>query len=127
MKLLISWWNNSRPAEDYFLRSLEDISNTYQNVDIQIKRFIVPSSEDQARIPFARVNHNKYMVTDNVAFVGTSNWSGDYFTDTAGIGFILMDSPNDHTNGNESESLRLNLAAIFDRDWNSPYAVDLIK
>ncbi|XP_055713757.1 5'-3' exonuclease PLD3-like isoform X2 [Phlebotomus papatasi] len=127
VKLLISWWNNSRPAEDYFLRSLEDISNTYQNVDIQIKRFIVPSSEDQARIPFARVNHNKYMVTDNVAFVGTSNWSGDYFIDTAGIGFVLMDSSNEHTNGNESESLRLNLAAIFDRDWNSPYAVDLIK
>uniref|UniRef100_A0A6B2EFG0 Putative phospholipase d n=1 Tax=Phlebotomus kandelakii TaxID=1109342 RepID=A0A6B2EFG0_9DIPT len=127
VKLLISWWNNSRPAEDYFLRSLEDISNAYQNVDVQIKRFIVPSSDDQARIPFARVNHNKYMVTDNVAFVGTSNWSGDYFIDTAGIGLMMMDSPNTHPNGTESDSLRLNLAAIFDRDWQSPYAVDLIK
>uniref|UniRef100_A0A1L8DQ38 Putative phospholipase d3 n=1 Tax=Nyssomyia neivai TaxID=330878 RepID=A0A1L8DQ38_9DIPT len=127
VKLLISWWSNSRPAEDYFLRSLEAITNTYQSVDIQIKRFVVPTSDDQAKIPFARVNHNKYMVTDNVAFIGTSNWSGDYFTDTAGIGFVMMDPPNGHPNGTESENLRLNLAALFDRDWNSAYAMDLIK
>ncbi|XP_059618534.1 5'-3' exonuclease PLD3-like isoform X2 [Phlebotomus argentipes] len=127
VKLLISWWNNSRPAEDYFLRSLEDISEAYKNVNVQIKRFIVPKSDDQARIPFARVNHNKYMVTDNVAFVGTSNWSGDYFIDTAGIGLVMMDPEHGQHNMTESESLRLNLAAIFDRDWNSAYAVNVIK
>lgn len=36
VKLLISWWNHSRPAEDYFLRSLQSISNSYPGVDIQI-------------------------------------------------------------------------------------------
>ena len=35
------------------------------------KLFIVPAfTEAQAKIPFARVNHNKYMVTDNVAYIG---------------------------------------------------------
>lgn len=34
------------------------------------KIFIVPSSPSQKEIPFARVNHNKYMVTDRVAYIG---------------------------------------------------------
>jgi len=35
------------------------------------KLFVVPAfTELQARIPFARVNHNKYMVTDSVAYIG---------------------------------------------------------
>lgn len=36
VKLLISWWNHSRPAEDYFLRSLGELSDSYPSVDIQI-------------------------------------------------------------------------------------------
>lgn len=36
LKLLISWWNHSRPAEDYFLRSLQALSLSYPGVDIQI-------------------------------------------------------------------------------------------
>ena len=32
-------------------------------------------------VPFARVAHAKYMVVDGArAWVGTSNWEGDYFT-----------------------------------------------
>lgn len=48
------------------------------------KRFIVPTNSNLDKIPFARVNHNKYMVTDLAVYIGTSNWSGDYFIDTAG-------------------------------------------
>lgn len=53
-------------------------------VEFLQKRFIVPTNSYLDRIPFARVNHNKYMVTDVAAYIGTSNWSGDYFIDTAG-------------------------------------------
>ncbi|XP_037920584.1 5'-3' exonuclease PLD3-like isoform X2 [Hermetia illucens] len=123
IKLLISWWNHSRPAEDHFLHSLQSLSGSYKGVDIQVRRFIVPSTEDQAKIPFGRVNHNKYMVTDNTAYIGTSNWSGDYFVNTAGIGFVLED-PEYERNGTE-ETIRTQLASIFERDWNSRYAVDL--
>lgn len=88
------------------------------------KRFIVTASEDQAKIPFARVNHNKYMVTDKVAYIGTSNWVGDYFVNTAGIGLILEDSVVDR---NESfQTIRGDLASVFERDWHSKYARDLI-
>jgi phospholipase D3/4 len=54
-----------------------------------VKLFTVPSfSPEQAKIPFARVNHNKYLVTDKAAYIGTSNWSADYFLFTAGIGIF---------------------------------------
>lgn len=114
------------------------------------KRFIVPSTADQAKIPFGRVNHNKYMVTDRTAYIGTSNWSGDYFINTAGIGLVMQDDeevddhhdPDDTTsstmNNNDTSTttegstrsrttIRSDLAETFDRDWNSMYALDLIR
>ncbi len=30
----------------------------------------MPASPRQKEIPFARVNHNKYMVTDKIAYIG---------------------------------------------------------
>jgi phospholipase D3/4 len=81
----------------------------------------VPGTDDQKKIPFARVNHNKYMVTDMVAYIGTSNWSGDYFINTAGIGFVAQDTVHDRSS-NET-TLRSQLESVFDRDWNSKYAV----
>lgn len=56
-------------------------------VEFLQRRFIVPTDSQLDKIPFARVNHNKYMVTDVAAYIGTSNWSGDYFIDTAGESF----------------------------------------
>lgn len=95
---------------------------------LQQKRFIVPSTPDQARIPFGRVNHNKYMVTDKTAYIGTSNWSGDYFTDTAGVAFVFQ---TEHNNGffhnHTINDLRKELQNVFYRDWFSPYAVPLRK
>lgn len=89
------------------------------------KRFIVPATEDQKKIPFGRVNHNKYMVTDHIAYIGTSNWSGDYFIDTAGIGFVSQDTV--HERHDNVTTLRSQLASIFERDWNSKYAVSQDK
>ncbi|XP_052755253.1 5'-3' exonuclease PLD3-like isoform X3 [Galleria mellonella] len=126
VKMLISWWKHSRPSEDYFLRSLTALSKSYPRVDIQVKRFIVPSSPEQDKIPYARVNHNKYMVTERTAYIGTSNWSGDYFTDTAGVAFVLQEDPHG-TIQNVSQDIRRELQEVFERDWTSPYAVPLIK
>jgi phospholipase D3/4 len=72
----------------------------------------VPSfTPAQASIPFARVNHNKYLVTDKDGYIGTSNWSADYFISTGGIGFVFR-------GGN----LRQELKDVFDRDWDSSYS-----
>lgn len=123
VKMLISLWKSSRPSEDYFLKSLASLTSSFKGVDIEIRRFIVPADSDQEKIPFGRVNHNKYMVTDNTAYIGTSNWSGDYFTDTAGIGLIIK---NDNYRQNENgTTVVTQLASVFERDWNSPYAFEL--
>lgn len=82
------------------------------------KRFIVPHTDEQNKIPFARVNHNKYMVTDNVAYIGTSNWSGDYFINTAGVAVVVHEPHK----GPNSTTLRSQLEAVFMRDWTSEYA-----
>ncbi|XP_018571757.1 phospholipase D3 isoform X2 [Anoplophora glabripennis] len=123
IKMLISWWNHSRPSEDYFLRSLATVNKAYPGVSIEVRRFIVPANKEQQKIPYARVNHNKYMVTDNTAYIGTSNWSGDYFTDTAGIAFVLHDPVFDRNSSHTT--IRSQLQGVFERDWNSEYAYPL--
>ncbi|XP_048516236.1 5'-3' exonuclease PLD3-like isoform X2 [Athalia rosae] len=117
IRLLISWWKHSRPSEDYFLRSLADLTKSYRNVKIEVKRFIVPTNKEFDKIPYTRVNHNKYMVTDAAAYIGTSNWSGDYFLTTAGIGMVFEDVGHKNENG-----IRQQLEEIFLRDWESKYA-----
>ncbi|XP_062546616.1 5'-3' exonuclease PLD3-like [Armigeres subalbatus] len=118
VRLLISYWKHSRDSENHFLSSIEALSNCMKGVNIEVKRFVVPATEDQEKIPFGRVNHNKYMVTDNTAYIGTSNWSGDYFIDTAGIGLVMSSfMPNG--------TIVSDLQAIFERDWTSEYAIRL--
>ena len=53
------------------------------------------------------------MVTDKTGFIGTSNWSGDYFMSTGGIGFVY------------TGHIRKELEEIFLRDWTSSYAKSL--
>lgn len=83
-----------------FLWALNDLPH------ITVRYFILP--QHSPPIPFTRVNHAKYMVTDNAVYIGTSNWSGDYFTDTHGIGVWTTDG-----------LARDTAQAAFDRDWNS--------
>ncbi|KAG7201489.1 hypothetical protein KM043_004248 [Ampulex compressa] len=120
VRLLVSWWKHSRGSETYFLRSLEDLASSYPNVKIEVRRFIVPSTPDFDKIPFSRVNHNKYMVTDVAAYVGTSNWSGDYFIDTAGIGVVF-----ESVGSENQDNIRKQLENIFHRDWYSNYSYPL--
>ena len=65
-------------------------------------------------IPYTRVNHAKFMVTDNKSYVGTSNWSADYFLNTGGMSWGIY-----------NEAVRAKVEQVFDRDWNSQYTVPL--
>ncbi|OAD52164.1 Phospholipase D3 [Eufriesea mexicana] len=120
IRLLISSWKHSRKSEIPFLKSLTELTNSYAGVKIEVRRFVVPTNSDFDKIPFARVNHNKYMVTDVTAYIGTSNWSGDYFTNTAG-NCMVLEAIGDHT----SDNLRQQLENIFHRDWYSEYSYAL--
>lgn len=81
----------------------------------------------QEEIPYARVQHDKYMVTDNAAYVGTSNWSGDYFVSTGGIGYIINQTMASEGKSSSEDIIQEQLEAIFERDWNSNYTESIWK
>ncbi|XP_017082526.2 5'-3' exonuclease PLD3 [Drosophila eugracilis] len=120
VKLLVSWWKYSDPSEDHFLRSLQALNKIREEVDIQMRRFVVPTTDELDRVSGGRVSCNSYLVTDTVAVIGTSSWSGEHFTYSAGVGLVLQDM--DYNNN----SVRTDLLEIFQRDWFSPYALPLI-
>uniref|UniRef100_A0A8C5GFD0 5'-3' exonuclease PLD3 n=1 Tax=Gouania willdenowi TaxID=441366 RepID=A0A8C5GFD0_GOUWI len=119
--LLISCWANSQPLMFPFLKSLSSVYSPNGRLDIQVRLFVVPSSASQKHIPFARVNHNKYMVTDKVAYIGTSNWSGDYFLSTAGSALVINQT------GSPEPSVQAQLKDVFERDWSSQYSTPLTQ
>lgn len=122
IRMLISCGQDSDPAILPFLKSLASMDSPHQGISVQIKLYIVPVG-NQSYIPFTRVNHNKYMVTDKVAYIGTSNWSGDYFVTTAGVGLVISQhAPHPLW---KTEALQSQLEAVFDRDWHSEFAVHL--
>ncbi|XP_078133289.1 5'-3' exonuclease PLD4 isoform X1 [Sander vitreus] len=122
MRMLISCGRDSDPAMLPFLQSLASMDSPHQDISIQIKLYIVPVG-NQSDIPYTRVNHNKYMVTDEVAYIGTSNWSGDYFVTTAGVGLVISQhAPHPVW---KTKALHGQLRAVFERDWNSEFAVHL--
>ncbi|AAB96411.1 phospholipase-D-like [Vaccinia virus] len=113
VKLLISCWQRSSFIMRNFLRSIAMLKS--KNINIEVKLFIVPDADPP--IPYSRVNHAKYMVTDKTAYIGTSNWTGNYFTDTCGASINI--TPDDGL------GLRQQLEDIFMRDWNSKYSYEL--
>lgn len=54
---------------------------------------------------------------------GTSNWSEDYFVTTAGVGLVISQhAPHSVW---KAEALQSQIRAVFDRDWDSEFAVHL--
>ena len=82
---------------------------------LEVKQYEVPgwqSTGDHDTWPaFSRVNHAKYIVSDNRVNIGTSNWEWGYFYQTAGASW--------NTNATEVVAAA---QRVFDADWESPYA-----
>lgn len=122
VKVLMSNWTHTRSDIITMLKSLQAMDGAFK-ANVKVRLFTVPSFDaKQAKIPFARVNHNKYMVTDNCAYIGTSNWSADYFVSTGGIGLVVNQSMTSGDPFRTSSNLRTQLADIFQRDWDSNYS-----
>ncbi|NXY84181.1 PLD3 Phospholipase, partial [Alcedo cyanopectus] len=126
VRLLVACWGHSKATMFPFLRSLAALADNQTSYNVQVRLFIVPSSPAQASIPYARVNHNKYMVTEKAAYIGTSNWSGDYFLRTAGSALVVEESAGGAATGaTGATTVREQLRAVFQRDWTSQYSVDI--
>ncbi|KAF7232726.1 hypothetical protein EG68_07359 [Paragonimus skrjabini miyazakii] len=123
VRLLISIWPHTPKTMRRYLSSLKALDGIGRG-QIRVRYFIVPSfTEDQKSIPYARVNHNKYMVTDSTGYIGTSNWSGDYFVYTTGIGFVIEQN-EEQARQTETQTIRSQLVDVFLRDWNSEYSFE---
>ncbi|XP_039986330.1 5'-3' exonuclease PLD3 [Xiphias gladius] len=123
VRLLISCWASTQPVMFSFLKSLASVYDPKSKLNIQVRLFVVPASPKQKEIPFARVNHNKYMVTDKIAYIGTSNWSGDYFVSTAGSALVV----NQTSSQSPEPTVQSQLKAVFERDWSSDYSTPLTQ
>ena len=55
-------------------------------------------------------------------FSGTSNWSGDYFIDTCGVGYIINQTAIITHGTHPMDTVQGQLQAVFNRDWHSTYA-----
>ncbi|MQA37470.1 phospholipase D-like domain-containing protein [Rugamonas aquatica] len=107
IKLMVSNWNLEELPQVY-LKSLAVLPN------VEIRVVTLPTASS-GFIPFARVIHSKTMVIDNqVAWVGTSNWSGGYFDLSRNLEVVMR-----------NEKMAQRLAALHEQTWSSQYAQPL--
>jgi phosphatidylserine/phosphatidylglycerophosphate/cardiolipin synthase-like enzyme len=103
VKLIVSDWAKGHPQIDC-LKSLSVIPN------IQVKLSTIPQWSG-GFVPYARVEHCKYMVVDGKAsWIGSSNWEKGYFHDSRNVGLVVK-------SGAIAEMLR----EIFYKSWDSEY------
>ncbi|XP_074666225.1 5'-3' exonuclease PLD3-like [Strix aluco] len=129
VRFLVGCWRHSRVTMFPFLKSLAAIADNQTHYSVAVRLFMVPASAAQAQIPSARVHHNKDMVTEKAAYIGTSNWSGDYFTRTAGSALVVNQTLSPSSAGTATVpaagTIREQLQAVFERDWSSRYSADI--
>jgi phosphatidylserine/phosphatidylglycerophosphate/cardiolipin synthase-like enzyme len=66
-------------------------------------------------IPFARVDHSKYLVVDSERlWIGTSNWEPGYFTGSRNLGLVLA-----------HPGLAASARRVFESGWGAPGALTL--
>ena len=103
VNVIVADWSKEHPTIDY-LKSLSLVPN------IRVKLSEIPEWPG-GYIPFARVEHCKYLVIDTSAcWIGTSNWEKSYFYTTRNVGVVVL---------NDQFSRRLR--KIFYKDWDGPY------
>lgn len=104
IRLLVSHWNSSKPGIDH-LKSLSVLPN------VEVKIMTVPEA-DEGFIPFARVNHSKFVAIDkDIGIIGTSNWSGGYFDKTRSAELVVRDP-----------AMAKRLRGLHEQMWNSSYS-----
>lgn len=104
VRLFVSDWAKDHPEVDH-LKSLALVPN------IEV-RFSVFPEWSGGYIPFARVDHCKFIVADSLAFwLGTSNGEKSYFHTSRNLGIIVR-----------SPAMAARLRQLFLKGWESEYA-----
>lgn len=127
VELLFSKWTQTKELDTIWYKSLNALQGeALRGGGIHVKMFEVPAFDDhQKSIPFSRVKHDKYMVTDNSVYFGTSNWAPSYFIDTCGVGVVIQPKNWKDLQYGKANSIVRNMQDLFDRDFGSQYAHEL--
>ena len=103
VQIILSNWSKSRYKLPW-IQSLAAVPN------IEIKFSNIPE-HSLGFIPFARVEHAKYLTVDGQSgWIGTSNWSRDYFFNSRNISLLM------HGAGAIKQ-----LDSFFAASWDGPY------
>jgi phosphatidylserine/phosphatidylglycerophosphate/cardiolipin synthase-like enzyme len=103
VKLLVSDWNLGKTAVEHFKSLI-----SYPNFEVRYSE--IPEYSG-GFIPFARVEHCKFITADTVCWIGTSNMSRDYFYESRNVGMTVA-----------AGSFTNRVRDIFYKSWNSEYA-----
>jgi len=104
VQILLSNWSKVH-YKLHWIQSLAAVRN------IEVKFSNIPD-HSKGFIPYGRVEHPKYLTVDgSAAWVGTSNWSRDYFYSSRNISLFF------HGQGAAQP-----LDNFFAKGWDSPYA-----
>jgi phosphatidylserine/phosphatidylglycerophosphate/cardiolipin synthase-like enzyme len=111
VRIVVSDWNTRMPDIAY-LKSLSLVPN------VELKISTIPRYE-KGFIPYARVQHSKYLIVDDRAcWIGSSNWEKGYFYNCRNLGVVIK--------GADPNAV---LRKIFFTTWESSYAkpIDVMK
>jgi len=103
VKLLVSDWNLSNTAVEHFKTLI-----AYPNFEV---RYSSIPEYSGGFIPFARVQHCKFITADNYSWIGTSNMSYSYFYESRNVGLVI-----------ENDKFTKRINEIFYKSWDSEYA-----
>jgi phosphatidylserine/phosphatidylglycerophosphate/cardiolipin synthase-like enzyme len=106
VKLLVSDWNLSNTAVEHF-------KTIITNPNFEVKFTSIPEYSG-GFIPFARVEHCKFITADSYSWIGTSNMSYSYFYESRNVGLVI-----------ENVKFTKRLNDIFYKSWNSEYAAPI--
>jgi phosphatidylserine/phosphatidylglycerophosphate/cardiolipin synthase-like enzyme len=107
VRLLISDWSIGE-------RSIETLKALNEHKNIEVKYTAIPEWSG-GYIPFARVEHNKYIVFDNKAcWISTSNMEKSYFYNSRNTGILIS-----------HEKTVDDMSRKFYRSWNSNYSHEI--
>lgn len=104
VRMLVSDWSTANKNKINDLKRLQQVPN------IETRMLSVPE-HSTGYVPFSRTIHSKFLVVDHdKAWLGTSNWSGDYFYASRNVGIIVT-----------GPAFNADLTKSFDRYWSSEY------
>ena len=105
VRLLISDWQAGGPR----MADLQSLSRCRTSK----RRLSIVPEWSGGYIPFARVDHCKYVVVDSLwTWVGTSNWDPGYFHRSRNVAVTMRNRP-----------LAIEARKVFESGWSSPGAI----